>query len=620
MEERIIDKIKKPNDIKNLNKNELNTLTNEVRDIIVNTVSKNGGHLSSNLGVVELTLALHKCFSSPDDKIIFDVGHQSYVHKLLTGRYQKFSSLRQMDGVSGFQNKEESEHDPFTEGHAGTALSQALGIAEANKIKGNSSWTIAVVGDGAFTNGMVFEALNNCCNRRINLIIILNDNDMSISTNTGGIHRHFTRLRISSSYLGFKRGLTNFLSKIPLLGKPLYKLIKHLKNGMKRLLVGRNIFDCFGIGYLGPVDGSNIKKLSILLQEAKKRENEITLIHVKTKKGKGYEPAEKEPSKYHGVSKFDKDVVLDDCKIESFSTVFGHLLVEKASKDEKICAITAAMKEGTGLSEFASTYKDRFFDVGIAEEHAITFGAGLSYSSLKPVCALYSTFSQRSYDQLFHDITIQKLPFVLVLDRAGMVPNDGITHQGIFDYSLFSSLKNTCIYAVDTYEELDKYLDISLNSSLLSIIRIPKGQETDYKELNFELLDKGDYQCSSSLEKASCLVFTYGRITRQVILALNELNDDSIALVKFTKIFPLDINICRTLMQGKKNLIVIEEGIKQGGFGEKISSLIKENNIDINVKIKALEEYVEHGSMEELFNRYKFNKEDIVSFIKENYK
>ncbi|MGN1294958.1 MAG: 1-deoxy-D-xylulose-5-phosphate synthase [Bacilli bacterium] len=616
MSNRIIDQIKQPSDIKKLDKKELKALADELREVIVNTVSKNGGHLSSNLGVVELTLALHRCFSSPEDKIIFDVGHQSYVHKLLTGRYENFASLRQMNGISGFQNKEESEHDPFTEGHAGTALSQALGIAEANKIKGNNAWSIAVVGDGAFTNGMVFEAINNCSKRHINLIIILNDNEMSISPNIGGIHHHFTRLRNSSGYLGFKRGLTSFLRKIPLLGRPLYKLIKLIKNGMKRLLIGRNIFDCFDIGYLGPVDGNNIKKLSILLQEAKKRENEVTLIHVKTIKGKGYEPAEKEPSKYHGVSKFDKDIVLDDCPSESFSTVFGHLLVEKAKKDEKICAITAAMKEGTGLSEFASTFKDRFFDVGIAEEHAITFGGGLAYSSLKPVCAIYSTFAQRSFDQLFHDITLQKLPFVLVLDRSGIVPSDGITHQGIFDYSIFSTLRNTVIYAIDTYEELDKYLEESLNSSFLSIIRIPKGKETCYQELDYPLIDKGDFKCSSNFDNATSVILTYGRIAKEVILSIKEINDDSLALVKMNKIYPLDVKLYKSLFKGKKNLYIIEEGIKSGGYGEKVSSLIKENNIPIKVKIKAINEYVEHGSVEELWKKHGLCKEDIINFIK----
>ena len=617
MSEKLIDQIKQPSDLKNLDKKELKVLADELREIIVNTVSKNGGHLSSNLGVVELTLALHKCFSSPDDKIIFDVGHQSYVHKILTGRYENFSSLRQIDGISGFQNKEESIHDPFTQGHAGTALSQALGIAEANKIKGSKAWSIAVIGDGAFTNGMVFEAINNCTNRDVNLIIILNDNEMSISPNIGGIHHHFNRLRTSSGYLGFKRGLTNFLENIPLLGKPLYKLIKLMKNGMKRLLVGRNIFDCFEIGYLGPVDGNNIKKLTTLLKEAKKRENEITLIHVKTLKGKGYVPAEKEPSKYHGVSKFDKNVVIDDCPGESFSTVFGHLLVEKAKKDEKICAITAAMKEGTGLSEFASTFKDRFFDVGIAEEHAITFAGGLSYSSLKPVCAIYSTFAQRSYDQLFHDITLQKLPLVLVLDRCGIVPSDGITHQGIFDYSIFSTLRNTLIFAVDTYEELDKYLDLSLNSSTLSIIRIPKGQETCYQELNYPLIDKGDYKVSTNFEKATSLVLTYGRIAKEVILALKEIDDNNIAFVKMNKIYPLDVELYKTLFEGKNNLYIIEEGIKSGGYGEKVSSLIEENNISCKVKIRALNEYVEHGSVEELWERHGLSKECIIKFISE---
>ncbi|MDE7372643.1 MAG: 1-deoxy-D-xylulose-5-phosphate synthase, partial [Clostridia bacterium] len=397
--------------------------------------------------------ALHKVFAAPEDSFVFDVGHQSYTHKLVTGRADSFSSLRKKNGISGFEKRGESEYDVMSEGHSGSSLSQALGLATANKLSGSKAYTVAVVGDGALTNGMVYEALNNCTDKGLRLLIVVNDNDMSISANIGGVHNHLTKIRTSKRYFSFKYRTERVLRKIPLIGKPIDKSLRGIKRLLKNIFVRNTVFEDMGVKYYGPMDGHNLKKLINIFNEAKSHET-IAVVNVKTQKGRGYEFAEKEPQKYHSVAPFNAKEGVVSAEERSFTRTAGELLIERAERNDKLCALTAAMCDGTGLTEFAQKFPERFFDVGIAEEHAVTFAGGLAAKGMKPVIVLYSTFAQRVYDQLLHDVSLQALPLTLLLDHCGFVDGDGITHQGIFDVSLFSAVPNTEIYAPERYDEL----------------------------------------------------------------------------------------------------------------------------------------------------------------------
>ena len=465
----MLESIHSPSDIQNLSKEELKILSSEIRNKILETVSENGGHLASNLGMTEAAIALHKNFHSPEDKIIFDVSHQSYAHKLLTGRFESFSTLRKKNGISGFTNREENEHDIFTEGHSGSSISAALGIAQANRLKGSDAYTIAVVGDGSLTNGMIYEALNNCAEQPLNLIIILNDNDMSISRNIGGLHDYLSKIRTSKRYYRLKKRTEKVLKAVPLVGTPLLVGSKKLKDATKRFFVKNNIFEDLGLIYLGPVDGHNFEKMDIVLQEAKSKHT-CCIVHMVTKKGLGYSFSETEPDKYHAVAPFDLAKGVISAPSENYSAKAGEILCKKANADQTVCAITAAMCEGTGLASISKAHMERFFDVGIAEEHAITFAGGLAANGMKPVVFLYSTFAQRVYDQISHDIAIQKLPLLLAIDRAGLVAGDGITHQGIFDYSIFSSVPRTEIDMPETYAELENAFSEGLMNDKISIV------------------------------------------------------------------------------------------------------------------------------------------------------
>lgn len=589
--------------LKKMSMSELADLSQNIRETIIDTVSKNGGHLASNLGMVEATIALHKVFDSPKDRIVFDVGHQCYAHKILTGRIEEFDTLRKYNGLSGFLNKNESEHDVLNEGHCGTSISAALGIAEANRINNDNSFVVAVVGDGALTNGMIYEALNNCSGKQLKLIILINDNEMSISRNVGGLHNYFSKIRTSKRYFTFKRRFEQLLRRIPLIGNSLAKICKKIKDFFKRWFVKNNLFEDIGLAYLGPVDGHNIEKLITVLDEAKAKQC-VTVVHMTTKKGKGYSLAEEHPEIYHSVSPFDKEKGIDVTEKESFSTYMGKELCKIAEEDDSVCAITAAMCDGTGLTEFSKRFPDRYFDVGIAEEHAITFAGGLSVAGMKPLVALYSTFSQRVYDQLFHDICIQNLPLVLMLDRCGIVAGDGITHQGVFDYAVFSTLPNVTIYSPETFFELASAMRESFLNDDISIIRYPKGTEniTSEEREAFETFENNHYSTTRNAVEAEILIVTYGRITHQVFSAMQIVKDKySVAILKLNKIYPLNIEKFLPFFKNKKLIYFVEEGIKSGGVSEKIISQIGCYDISVKTHIKAIERYLSHGELDELF-------------------
>ncbi|MBP5231715.1 MAG: 1-deoxy-D-xylulose-5-phosphate synthase [Clostridia bacterium] len=436
----ILETISSPEDLKQIPAEQIPALTNEIREELLRTVSQTGGHLASNLGVVELTVALHRVFDCPTDSILFDVGHQSYVHKLLTGRSGAFSSLRSFGGLSGFTSREESECDAFGCGHSSTSVSAAVGIATANRLNGSDAYTVAVIGDGAFTGGMVYEALNNCAGCT-NLIIVLNDNNMSIAKNVGAMDTYLNRFRNSAKYFRMKNGIKQFFGKIPLIGGGLVRVSRAVKRGVKKLLIRENFFEHLGLSYYGPLDGNDEALLETVLKEAKK-DGKCSVVHVCTKKGKGYSPAEERPDLYHGVGRFrpEEGVLPQPDAPQTFSDAFGEALCDLAEENRDICAITAAMPDGTGLLPFQERFPDRFFDVGIAEEHAVTFACGLAAKGLRPVFAVYATFAQRCYDQILHDCAIQKLPVVFAFDRAGFVGPDGVTHHGVFDVSFLNAI------------------------------------------------------------------------------------------------------------------------------------------------------------------------------------
>ncbi|MBQ7907276.1 MAG: 1-deoxy-D-xylulose-5-phosphate synthase [Clostridia bacterium] len=599
-------------DLKSKKVSELGAVCGEIRGQIIDAVSKNGGHLASNLGIIEATVALHYVFNSPKDKIIFDVGHQCYAHKILTGRDKELSTLRQLGGLSGFTSRQESRHDVFYEGHSGASISAALGIAEANRIKGDDSYTVAVIGDGSVTNGMVYEALNNCNNKQLRLIILINDNEMSISKNVGGMHNHFSKIRTSKKYFGFKRGVEKGLVVIPLIGKPLARFVRWLKNGFKRIFVKKNIFEDLGLSYIGPADGNNVAKVVALLNEAKRKRGPV-VVHVTTKKGFGYAPAQKNPELYHATGPFDKKKGKMPTSEESFSTVMGKHLATLAKKDDKICAITAAMGEGTGLCHFEKEHPKRFFDVGIAEEHAITFSAGLSQSGMKPVVSLYSTFAQRVYDQVLHDVAIQRLPFTLLLDRAGLVPQDGITHQGIFDVSIFSSIPDIRIYSPEKYEELRWCLDTAIEDNYLDIIRYPKGTELCYEPALNMVRDNEDlFEYSENIDTCNGVIITYGRVTKVASDAIKALEGQNIGLIKLIRICPINLEKIKELTRNAGWVYLLEESFENGCVMEKIGCGLENKKI----KLHAVKGFMEHGTTEELYNLCGFNVEAITKNIK----
>ncbi len=613
----ILERIDSPNDLKALSEEELPILASEIRQTLLDTVSKNGGHLAANLCIVELTIALHRVFDSPKDKIIFDVGHQSYVHKILTGRKNEFSTLRKLDGLSGFPKRSESEHDAFGAGHSSTSISAAAGIAAANLLSGNDGYTVAVVGDGAFTGGMIYEALNNCSDKE-KLIIVLNDNDMSISANVGGMSTYFSKFRSSVKYFRFKNGTKRFFNSIPLIGNGLIRIARKIKNSFKRVALSQNFFEQFGLGYYGPLNGNDIKHLERVLSEAKD-DKKCSVVHICTTKGKGYAPAEEHPDLFHGVSGFDIETgKIKNGSKESYSDRFGKIICERAANDKRIAAITAAMPDGTGLAGFARLYPERFYDVGIAEEHALTFACGLATEGIIPVFAVYSTFMQRAFDQLIHDAALQNLHIIVALDRSGLVANDGATHHGIFDAAFISEIPNVTFYAPNSFDSLEECFDLALKASGPVIIRYPKGNDSENegftKQNGFDVRDYGEHPVDA--------LITYGRLTENVISAAKSLQENGKAtrVISITRLSPLPVSDIASALNGISNIVFAEEGIKNGGIGQRLCSDLTEKNAleGKRFKILAIDGiFPQHGSNSELLDILGLSSDDIATALTE---
>ena len=576
MDYKFLGQINDPADLKKLNNDEAEALCSEIREELVKTVSHNGGHLASNLGVVELTVALHRVFESPRDTIIFDVGHQCYPHKMLTGRFDRFESLRTKGGISGFLRPDESEHDQFITGHASNAIAAAYGIYKAKKLGGTDSACVAVIGDGAMTGGLAFEALNNIGGTNDNVVVVLNDNKMSISSNVGSLSKYFGRIRTKPGYYIFKAFTKRALSKIPFIGKPLAIFASKLKSAFKNVIYRDSLFEGLGFKYLGPVDGHDLDELENILEIAKKI-GKPCVVHVITVKGKGFAKAEESPTDYHGVSSFDIEDGVGGSK-QDFSHICGKKLLEMADEDPSICTVTAAMCKGTGLEAFAEKYPDRFFDVGIAEEYAVTFASGLAKGGAKPYFAVYSTFLQRAYDEIIHDTSIAKLPVRFLVDRAGIVGEDGETHQGVFDVAFLTTIPNVSVYSPASYSELLGCLEMTKNSETPVAIRYPRGCE-DIK-FNFYPNDFTVYGAGGDVA-----VVSYGIISSNVVKAQKELAEKGMKVdfVKLNKVFPISDELASTL-NGYKKIIVFEEGIRSGGIGEHISGVV-----DTKVRIVAIE-------------------------------
>lgn len=619
----MLEKINTPKDIKCLSNDELETLAAEIRETIIKTVSEHGGHFASNLGFVEATLAWHRVFDAPRDKLIFDVSHQSYAHKLITGRRDRFETLRQYGGISGFTSPDESEYDTVYAGHSGSSISAALGIAEAAKHAGSDAYAVAVVGDGSFTNGMIYEAINNCADHLdLNLMIILNDNEMSIAENVGGISRYLSGIRTSRGYLNLKHSLDDFLMKIPVIGKPFARALKWMKDSFRRIFIRDTLFENLGIPYVGLVDGNDIGRLEAVLSEAKERGG-IWLVHIVTKKGLGYEDAERSPEKYHSTGSFDPSVGIRAKVADSFTSKFGEFLCRIAEENKTVTAVTGAMRDGTGLDHFSHLFPDRFYDVGIAEEHAVAFCGGLAISGMNPVFAVYSTFAQRVFDQVFHDIALDGAHITLALDHCGIVPGDGVTHQGIYDVSLFSPIPNTVIYSPETYAELDRSLASALTYDGIAVVRYPKGCEPHYDRTGFESRSTLTYHMpmkdiSGNGACTDVVIVTYGIITEEAVRAAEALSlECTVGIVKLIRIHPLDADTLLPMIGGAKLVYVLEEGILRGGIGEAVASLAAENALGCRVVIRAIDgQFVPHGDRASLLRRFGLDSGSVAEEIR----
>lgn len=615
----LLENINNENDIKKIDAGDYEKLAEEIREFLIEKISATGGHLASNLGVVELTMALHLIMDFPNDKLIWDVGHQSYTHKILTGRKNEFNRLRLYGGISGFPKRRESLCDAFDTGHSSTSVSAGLGIASGYYLSGNNGTVVSVIGDGALTGGMAYEALNNVANLKRNFIIILNDNNMSISENVGGMSKYLSNLRTGNVYNDLKAGVTNTLNKIPIVGEKVVKNIKRTKSSIKQLVIPGMFFEDMGITYLGPIDGHNINKMVKVFNEAK-RLNHAVLVHVITKKGKGYELAENNPSKFHGVEPFDRKSgeVVNKKEEVTYTDVFSGVLCKLAEKNEKIAGITAAMPDGTGLKRFKQRYKKRFFDVGIAEEHAVTFAAGLAAAGYKPYVAIYSSFLQRSYDQILHDVCIQDLPVVFAIDRAGLVGGDGETHQGIFDLSFLSSIPNMSIFAPKNRYELVDILKYSTYFSGPLAIRYPRGVAYDgLKEFRAPI----KYGKSEILymEKDIALIAVGAMVETGVnVRDILKRSGYYVSVINGRFVKPIDEECIQELTKNHNVIVTLEENVIKGGFGESVLRYV----VSLDKKIKVLNIgvpniYLEHGSVKELRREAGLDENSIVRRIED---
>ncbi len=613
----VLDGVHSPGDIKNLNNSELEVLCSDIRKQLVETVSQTGGHLASNLGVVELSVALHKVFDSPIDQIVFDVGHQCYTHKILTGRKERFSTLRQEGGISGFTRPDESEHDIFSSGHSSVSVSQAIGLAKAKRIKAEKGKVIAVIGDGALTGGLAYEAFNNGSYDCGNLIIILNDNKMSISRNVGSMSRHLTNIRTSKQYFNLKSGVSRVLARLPKIGSVINRCLTFVNSEIrKKVYNNATFFEELGFRYYGLIDGHDLESLISVLTAAKTQHHAV-LIHISTVKGKGYNPAEKNPTQFHGIGKFN--AVTGECNAggSNFSSIFGETVCRLAEKDGRICCVTAAMAEGTGLSEFAGRFPKRFFDVGIAEQHAVTFSSGLAKNGMVPIFAVYSTFLQRSYDQLIHDVAMQNLKVIFGIDRAGFVGEDGESHQGVFDVAFLNTVPNLTVYSPSCYNELQGMLNEAVyNGSNAAAVRYPRGKEKRMPE--GYSYDGSDFSVFGDVNSKNCII-TYGREFSECYAAYEQLENTFV--IKLNKIKPVETAVLN-LAENAKHIFFYEESVKAGSVGEVFAAMLKENNINVNFRHIAVEnEFIKQASVESQLKKYKMDKDSIikeVSDVKKN--
>lgn len=612
-----LDKVNCPEDIKNMTNEELDILAKDIRKFLVKSVSKTGGHLASNLGVVELTLALHKVFESPKDKIVWDVGHQSYVHKILTGRKDSFDTLRQFKGLSGFPKEIESPHDIFDTGHSSTSISVGLGIACARDIKKENFDVVSVIGDGSITGGMALEALNNLGYLNTDMMVILNDNEMSIDKNVGAMSRHLSSI-IRNSTMNKVKDEVEKIFTVTSAGNLIYKTASKVKDSIVSQFTPQQceLFESMGIKYYGPIDGHNIKELIEILNKAKKKKGPV-LLHVITKKGKGYKYAEEHPDKYHGVSKFDIKEGVQPSNSKSISSAVGEKLVQMSAKDDKIVAITAAMPSGTGLDLFQKAYPERYYDVGIAEQHAVTFSAGLAKEGMKPYFAVYSTFLQRGYDQIIHDVCITKKNVTFLIDRAGLVGNDGETHHGMFDLSYLNIVPNITVMAPKDTQELELMLELSAELNEPVAIRYPRGNAYYLNRGEYKKIEVGKYEIIA--EGKDIAILAIGNMVKHALEAKEILLEDNInpAIINARFLKPMDEKLLHELCKKYKTVVTIEDNIISGGFGSRINNFIIDNNYNVKVENIAISErFIDHGNIESLYEGVGLSSNCIASRIK----
>ena len=616
----VLEKINQVGDIKQIPPEEYDTLAEEIRHFLVEKISRSGGHLASILGVVELTMALHLCFDFPKDKVVWDVGHQSYTHKLLTGRKSGFDELRKYGGMSGFPKRKESDCDCFDTGHSSTSISAGIGLVAARDLQDGDEHVISVIGDGALTGGMAYEALNNASRLKRNFIIILNDNNMSIAENVGGMSEYLNGLRTNEAYTNFKTGVEQSLSRIPG-GSHLANQLKKTKSGIKQLFIPGMLFENMGITYLGPVDGHDIGKLQDILNKAKKVKGAV-LVHVLTRKGNGYVPAERHPARFHGAEPFDIEtgLPLNKKKKANYQDVFSTCMVKLGQRNEKVVAITAAMPDGTGLKRFKNIYPDRFFDVGIAEGHAVTFAAGLAAGGMRPIFAVYSSFLQRAYDQVLHDVCIQNLPVVFAIDRAGLVGSDGETHQGIFDLSYLSSIPNMHIMAPKNKWELSDMLKYAVEFDGPIALRYPRGEAYDGLKEYRRPIEYGKSEVIYEEEDIALLaVGNMVKIAEQVRKNLKEIGY-SCTLVNARFVKPIDTEVLDMLSADHKLLVTMEENVRSGGYGEKVMDYVVEQELPVKLlNISLPDEYVEHGNVALLYEEVGIDAQTVTKRIIEKY-
>lgn len=611
-----LEKINKPNDIKNIPANHLDDLADEIRDFLITNISETGGHLGANLGTVELTMALHLSLDLPKDKIIWDVGHQSYTHKILTGRRDGFSSLRKYGGIAGFPKTNESDCDAFNTGHSSTSISAGLGMAMARTIKGTDETIVSVIGDGALTGGMAYEAMNNAGKANTKLIIVLNDNNMSISENVGGVSQYLDNVRTTEKYLELKEGVKDRLSRVPR-GSDMISRIQKAKASLKSFVIPGMFFEEMGLTYLGPIDGHDINAMTRAIKEAKRCKTPV-LLHVLTKKGKGYLPAERHPARFHGAEPFDIATGLPKHKRvdPNYTDVFSTVMCKMGERDEKVCAITAAMPDGTGLKRFRSMYPDRFFDVGIAEEHAVTFAAGLAMGGLKPIVCVYSSFLQRAYDQLIHDVCIQNLHVVFAIDRAGIVGSDGETHQGIFDLSFLSTIPNMCVMAPKNKWELSDMIKFALNYDGPVAIRYPRGKAYDGLQDYRAPIEYGQAEWIN-IESGICLI-AVGSMVKTAVSVREKLKGKglNVSLMNARFVNPLDKELIRDALKTHSHIVTLEENVRAGGFGENVAEfLCTEGLIAKLTTIAVPDMYVEQGNVDLLMKEIGLDTDSVVEKI-----